>query len=53
MVIESNIRICAQREFPKTLTHLLNTFRKLGINSQSELMKYLAYMPKISRDTWH
>jgi DNA-binding CsgD family transcriptional regulator len=34
-------------------THLLNTFRKLGINSQSELMKYLAHMPKISRETWH
>jgi DNA-binding CsgD family transcriptional regulator len=34
-------------------THLLNTFRKLEINSQSELMKYLAHMPKISRDTWH
>jgi DNA-binding CsgD family transcriptional regulator len=29
-------------------THLLNTFRKLGINSQSELMRYLAHMPKLS-----
>jgi DNA-binding CsgD family transcriptional regulator len=29
-------------------THLLNTFRKLGINSQAELMRYLAHMPKIS-----
>jgi DNA-binding CsgD family transcriptional regulator len=34
-------------------THLLNTFRKLEINSQSELMKYLAHMPKISRETRH
>jgi DNA-binding CsgD family transcriptional regulator len=34
-------------------THLLNTFRKLDINSQSELMKYLAHMPKISRETRH
>jgi len=29
-------------------THLLNTFRKLGINSQAELMRYLAHMPKMS-----
>jgi DNA-binding CsgD family transcriptional regulator len=34
-------------------THLLNTFRKLEINSQSELMKYLAHMPKLSRETRH
>jgi len=31
-------------------THLLNTFRKLGINSQAELMRYLAHMPKISSE---
>ena len=27
-------------------THLLNTFRKMDINSQAELMRYLAHMPK-------
>jgi DNA-binding CsgD family transcriptional regulator len=31
-------------------THLLNTFRKLGINSQAELMRYLAHMPKMSSE---
>lgn len=31
-------------------THLLNTFRKLGINSQAELMRYLAHMPKLSSE---
>lgn len=34
-------------------THLLNTFRKIGINSQAELMKYLAHMPKVSAETKH
>ena len=34
-------------------THLLNTFRKLGINSQAELMKYLAHMPKLSATSQH
>jgi DNA-binding CsgD family transcriptional regulator len=34
-------------------THLLNTFRKLKINSQPELMQYLAHMPKIASDNWH
>jgi DNA-binding CsgD family transcriptional regulator len=29
-------------------THLLNTFRKLNVNSQAELMRYLAHMPKHS-----
>lgn len=34
-------------------THLLNTFRKLGINSQTELMQYLAHMPKTSGEPKH
>jgi DNA-binding CsgD family transcriptional regulator len=31
-------------------THLLNTFRKLGINSQAELMRHLAHMPKMATE---
>jgi DNA-binding CsgD family transcriptional regulator len=56
LYVTKNLQVSAEHlhiSMSTAKTHLLNTFRKLNINSQPELMQYLAHMPKIASDNWH